>query len=516
MRKQSGLQNNMKRLLTICVFILAAFLRFYHIQSVPPSPSLDEVSIGFNAYSLLQSGRDEYGISYPMVLRAYDDYRPGLYVYFVIPFIKLLGLQAVSVRLPSALLSMLSVYLTFAIGSFIGKKIMKTEWLGIISALLLAISPWHIYISRLGHEANLGFTLLTLAAYFFISYIYENKHWKLYASTISFSISMYGYQSEKIIAPVMLFGLIVIYRNYFLQHKKIVLIGILFFVLLSIPVSMSTVSSEGMMRLKGTSAISGVPKIDAAKIVIKNYVSHFSPVWLFIGRDRQAHKVPGLGLLYPWEGLLILLGFYAMFQKKIPRELRWCLLLWVLSAPLPAAITTQAPHAMRSYTAIPAIVLIEAIGFISLINYKFVRVGFFLIIVYSISLFWDGYFNRFPLEQSDSFQYASRYAMDYVELQKNSYKKIIISNEGNLYQSYMFYLFYTKYDPVQYLREGGTYSGGFAEPHTIGNLVFRKIDSFSEKEILYVVDSIAIPQGARVVATFPNLDGKQAIVAITL
>ena len=166
----------MKRLiLPIGIIILAVFFRLYGLSQAPPAPSLDEVSIGYNAYSILYTGKDEYGTPYPMLLRAYDDYRPALYVYLTIPFVRILGLTAVSVRLPSVLLSILTVYLVYSIGKMIGKKYCSYERLGEIAAVLLAISPWHIYISRLGHEANLGLTLFVLGIYLFLQAVLQGR-----------------------------------------------------------------------------------------------------------------------------------------------------------------------------------------------------------------------------------------------------------------------------------------------------------------------------------------------------
>ena len=103
----------MKKIILFIIIAIAAFLRFYNISSVPPSASLDETSIGYNAYSILKTGADEYGTKFPILLRAYDDWRPALYVYLVIPFIKLFGLNVLAVRLPSVILSVLTVVATY-------------------------------------------------------------------------------------------------------------------------------------------------------------------------------------------------------------------------------------------------------------------------------------------------------------------------------------------------------------------------------------------------------------------
>ncbi len=139
---------NRNLLILIGIIFIAFFLRFFLLSSVPPSASLDEASIGYNAYSILKTGTDEYGNKFPILLRAYDDWRPALYIYLVIPFVKILGLNALSVRLPSVILSVITVIATYFLVKEIFLNFKNKIFLAFVSSFLLAISPWHIYISH--------------------------------------------------------------------------------------------------------------------------------------------------------------------------------------------------------------------------------------------------------------------------------------------------------------------------------------------------------------------------------
>src|SRR3989344_2585584 len=161
-----------KTVVFLSIFIIAGFLRVWNLNSVPPSPSLDEVSIGWNAYSISKTGADEYGEKFPLLLRAYDDWRPALYVYLVIPFLKVFGLSTFAVRFPSIVLSLLSVATTYFLIKLLfaktnDKKNTLVEPLALLTMFLLAISPWHIYLSRLGHEVNAGLAFFLFALTFF-------------------------------------------------------------------------------------------------------------------------------------------------------------------------------------------------------------------------------------------------------------------------------------------------------------------------------------------------------------
>ena len=139
----------------ILVLLIAIFLRFWNLGGVPPSASMDEASIGYNAYSILKTGLDEFGQVPLISQRGYDDYRRSTYLFLVSPSVGIFGLNAFSIRLPAAVLSVLTVFATYYIMLLLfTKRLPQANILALLASFLLAISPWHIYISRLGHESN--------------------------------------------------------------------------------------------------------------------------------------------------------------------------------------------------------------------------------------------------------------------------------------------------------------------------------------------------------------------------
>ena len=152
------------------IILLAAFLRLWNLGNVPPSASMDEASIGYNAYSVLKTGRDEYG-EFPLISqRSYDDWRRSTYLFLVIPFIAIFDLNIIAVRLPAIILSILTVLATYYIVLNLFSKRSNFSYLvAILSSFLLAINPWHIYISRLGHESNACLAFLVFGVLFFFT-----------------------------------------------------------------------------------------------------------------------------------------------------------------------------------------------------------------------------------------------------------------------------------------------------------------------------------------------------------
>ncbi len=545
---------HLKTSLLLVVLFIAAFLRLYHLDSVPPSPSVDEVSTGYNAYSLLWAGRGEHGGFYPLILQSFDDWQPALYAYLTIPFIYVLGLSIVAVRLPAALLSIFTVYITYLLvkelftfsksGRPYDKERLLHEWYALATAFLLAISPWHIYLSRLGYPANAGLS-------FFIFSVYFLAKKNFVTAMVFFVLSAMSYHTEKVFLPVVLLGFLFVYYKELWLYKKKTIVILLLGLILILPFLYQSFAPGALARLNATSvfrireddmardmhmnlavarsenSINKIiynHKVLALQYAGRGYLSHFQPTWLFTNMTAAQHKAPNLGLLYPWEAITLAIGIVIFFHEKIDRKKKILVIIWLLAAPLASAFSTNAPHAVRAIVFLPIWQLFSGIGLVKIFSYftsKFHRVFptilYAVIFFVSLIVFYNQYFIVFPKKQSASFQYAISQAMPLILKKENQYDKVVISNQGPLYQSYMYYLFYSKYDPVTYYKNGGTGSGGFAAEHTIGKFVFKRITWDMEekkKKILYVgsVDEIHNRDG--LINEVSDLDGKPEIKII--
>src|SRR4030067_954837 len=132
------------KFLLIIIVILAAILRFWQLGQNPPSLDWDEAAHGYNAYSILKTGRDEYGYKFPLYFRSFDDYKPPIYTYLVVPSVALFGLNDFAVRFPSATLGVVAVIFCY----FMVFELFKNKPVALLASLFLAISPWHLQFSR--------------------------------------------------------------------------------------------------------------------------------------------------------------------------------------------------------------------------------------------------------------------------------------------------------------------------------------------------------------------------------
>lgn len=569
--------------LLIFILVLAGFLRFWQLGKVPPSPDWDEAALGYNAYSIMKTGRDEYGQLFPLILRSFDDYKPAIFAYLVIPSIKIFGLNTFAVRFSAALLGTLAVLLVYFLVKelFISRRSASTSvrlssstapsllsknsrprparcMLPLIVSFLLAISPWHLQFSRIAFETNVGLffdiliVLLILKAF--------KKPWLLILAAFFAGLNLYVYQAEKVFLPLLLLLVFLIWRQRLLKVPRKYLVGALAlgFVLTLPFVYLTLTTPEIFLRAKGTSITADqtpflartVEKLsrdyksrDYLGLILDNrrvtyflafvngYLSHFDFNWLLITGDEARHHAPGMGLLYLVELPFLLLGIYSLIfarpgskQAGVSRKAKWLTFGWIFLAPIPSAFTTGVPHAVRTIRFLPIPQILVAFGLLKawqLINkkkpaLKVLAIGLAMVFfIFNFAYFLNQYFIQQNYFNSQSWQYGYGQAIDEIKKIESKYQKIIVSNEPHLDQSYMFFLFYLKYDPALYQELGGTVSGGFAEEHrSFLKYVFRPIKWEVEEEtpeILYVGRPSDFPDGVKVIKTINFLDGQPAI-----
>jgi hypothetical protein len=297
-------------------------------------------------------------------------------------------------------------------------------------------------------------------------------------------------------------------------------------------------SVERLITAKKSDDIVGIlinnRRVVYTQTMIKNYFSHFNPQWLFITGDSPRHHAPGMGLLYLWELPFLLIGVGAIIGRRqsfLPKNNKFFLLGWLILTPLPAIITNDVPHAVRTLNFLPTFQIITAIGLLKtymLLKGRMVHgVGFksvlylipcILYLVFTVSnigYFLYQYFVRTNLEYATEWQYGYKEAVAYVHQHEDNYKNIVVSNQVPLDQSYIFFLFYLKYPPQLYQHEVARYINkpirGF-DKYEFRPVDIQNID-FAGKETLYMVSS----KNADVtnpVHTVTNPDGTPAIYLI--
>ncbi len=538
------------------IIIIAAFLRLWQLGNVPPSPDWDEAALGYDAYAILHTGRDEFGKFLPVVLRSFDDYKPALYAYLAIPSVAIFGVNVFAVRLPSAISGILMVIVVFYLVQELFTDYRYRDYFSLTAAFIFAISPWSIQFSRVAFESNVGAFLNALTALFFIKGV-KHKNNLLILSAIFAALGPYVYQSEKAFTPLLVLALLIIFwKKFIVLPRKTIVVSIVVGAIVIFPMLFYILTDKGaLLRVKGTSIFSyqtellstDIQKLERdkankdilgevldnrrfiyLKTIASGYLSHFDFNWLFIRGDISRHHAPNMGLLYLFEFPLVLIGIYMLLFGDFDKRSKLIIFAWFLIAPIPASITTGVPHAVRTLNFLPIFQILSALGalsaaiFISNIKYKIANIHikylifamYILFFIFNFSYYLDQYFVQLNYYDSADWQYGYKQAVDEVVKLQDKYPRIVISDSNPMDKSYMFFLFYLKFPPDQYQKLGVNSSGSFVAHHSFGKYTFRAIDwsrDSMDKNVLFVGPAKEIPDGVGTLKTIYDPDGTTAI-----
>lgn len=535
----------------IALFILvsfAFFLRIYNISHIPPALSWDEVSIGYNAYSILKTGRDEHGKFMPLdAFIAYGDYKPPLAIYLTVPSIAVFGLNEFGVRFPSAFFGTLTIFITyFLVKELFRKKLeglstLRTFNLPAIASLLLAISPWHINLSRAGFEANIALFFVVLGTYLVLSSREKSYAW--YVAWLPFVAAMYTFNSARYFCPIFALGLVWFCLKEIRKNIRVVIIGIVIAVLTALPMVPHLVSREARLRFtevniftdssivkianerierqKGSliGKIVNNRRIGYARSYLIHFFDHFQPEFLFgKGDGNPKFSIQDVGQLYTIEAPLLIIGIFALLLADV--NIGLLLLFWIVSAIIPAATARETPHALRILNSLPTWHIFIAYGIITILSYiKKISVKriflLFLVALYvfSVVYYLHNYYRHYAVEFSGEWQYGYREAIHEIQPIMDKYNKVVITE--NIGRPYMYTLFYTKTDPDVFMR---TKDASFDEAgfyHVYGFVKYRfggTLTAALEEKTLYVWGAGTVQGWARVIRSIPLLNGNPNLV----
>ncbi len=541
------------KFLFLIIIVLAFALRFINLGSVPPSLNWDEVSHGYNAYSILKTGSDEWGQFLPLTnFRAYGDYPLPLYMNLVMPFVAIFGLSEFVIRIPSALLGSLTVIVVY----FLSKEIFKNKYAALLSVFLLAISPWGVLPSRQVIQSTPAIFFLALSFWLLLKGLSGRWIFNI-LGTLSIGLSAYAYHNTRILAPVLLIFFCFVFRKEIFTNIKKYILPAIIILIFFIPLIPVVFSSEGTARVSWVSIIDQgainqineqrnlsalpepLPKLIYNRPVYfltkfsENYFGYFNPVYLgFEGGTHYQFSIPHFGIVYPIELPFFYLGLIFLLIKgwKLDNKKKF-FLGWLFLAPIPAAITRDPDQVIRSTIMIVSVYITTGYGFIKIAEYLKNKSRYFLILLLGVFLFCEfilvaRYFNDlwfvYPKQYSFAWQYGYKEAAEYVQVNYSKYPRIVITKKYG--EPHEFFLFYLKYNPYNYQHDVNLVRYERSQWFWVDR--FDKFEFINDWEIkdkllgvhqtLLITSPNNYPPGGRIVKTINFLNGDRAfeIVAI--
>ena len=532
-----------KLFLALLLFIISFSTRLLFLDSIPDGFYRDEASVGYNAYSIITTGRDEFADKFPFIFQALEDYKLPLIVYITAPFIGLFGMNDFWVRFPTAAIGALTpLALYFLVSKLFDKKI------AFVSSLSLALSPWHILFSRSVNESVISVFTFVLGFYFLL-HLLEKWHWKnLILSFVFLSLSVASYRTQFVFIPLMLLTALLFLRKkptlWNKNQKNPSLVALSAFLIFWL----FTVSSAGAGRVRDI----GLPNSAGVKLLLeeqiredrgqlpvitrvfhnkfnnflitagRNYIGHFDLTYLFFTGDEKSsnNSTPFMGNLLFIDLPFVILGLVFLIRRKIsPAKI--LVILWLLSAPLASSLTVDSPSALRNLISSSAWSVVIAAGIIHFLSFfnnkKKLRLSFtaLIILLYSANFifFLHQFFVHKKLNRPWYRDVGLKQAVANTLKLQGEYDRVVFAQYPDLY---VFFLYYGKVEPDLILsrQENVSFKNRKREIMTLINPKYSFMENDcllkGDENTLYVCIKDRIPQDARIIESVRLADDKPA------
>jgi len=547
--------------LLLSILIIGCILRFYNLDTIPHSLDRDEAFLGYNAFSLIHTGRDMTGNLLPLHLESFL-YTPAGYSYISTIPVLLFGLSAFSVRFASAFFGAITpiIFVLFLLELFqgSGKKYFNIYLASLLGGFFIVFSPWNILLSRTASVSTVVSFLIVLGLYLFLKARNGSK-WILILSYLCFFSSLLFYIAPYSVLPFLI-PLIFYFSRKNLKDSKIVhiagfslIMGLIIFTFLSPTLSLRARSLsitnypevqlklDQLIREDGThNSHVFLTRVFHNKAVaypeefLKNYFSHFSYDFLFNGQFYPNRYVfLGAQLFYFVDILFLLIGVIFIFRNRI--KAGYFLLGWVIIMPLGSAMSSyDIPNMQRilamslPISGISAMGLSYALTALSGRVQKVIGVALGAVYLYFILSFLHSYYSHsslyMPWLRNDGYRSLVAKISNY----QDEYKKVVITNRESA--PAIFVLFYEKYDPTLYQNEVrnstlrdfdrvnfGKYEFSIEECPAKDVLINEKKSTTAKENVLYVNSSLCEPSGAlQVLEVIKRSDGSDAFEIVKI
>ena len=471
----------MKKSFTIIIIafilILAFFLRVWKLDTTPVAISNDEVVRAYNAYSIWETHGYTVDKRFLPLSTSSDgqDLSPVSF-YLSAPITGIFGLNLFTARIGYALVGVLSVFGMYLLGSqLFNKKI------GLLSSFVLAVSPWHILVSRGLWDAGVSMCLYIYALFVFVKYVGTRK---MLFSIPLWVLGLYAYHGTVIFLLLIMLGLVVIYHKQLVKNIKMSLLFACLTTVFILPIiyfitsgslnresvlfwKSEITSSEAQKRVREERERSSGPVILKAffnntatyylKEVTYNYLNAFSADHLFIRGDIT--RITGYGN-YLWGAMhlielpFLLAGVYFIFRSKY-RKSAYIVLVGLLAAPVTSAIILMdRTYLFRSIMMVPFLSLLVGYGIwvlLTILQKKYSTIFsialpvIILAYLFFIAKYTYSYMYQYGIFGGEHLFKSSRDVAEYVTQNKEQYSQVYVKSPE--YYFLLQYAFFNNIDP---------------------------------------------------------------------
>jgi hypothetical protein len=441
--------------LFVLIMVIGIFVRVYQFGIIPNGLFRDEISSGYDAYSISNYGIDQNGNKFPIMLVSFGNGDDALYSYISMPFIAIFGLNPVSIRLVNLLMGIFSLVILFLFTrKFYG------DVFALIALFILATNPWHIMISRWGLNVNI-FPAFFLFGTYLASFVFE-KEWLFIPSAIVFGLSFYIYETSYLVIPVFMLMLSLFLIRHGKINKRILTGGLVILLLFGIPLALCVFINIfrldpiqtpwfSIPRTTGAPQMTIVTSLFSSENLVNAFIRHVNGfIRVFILQNgSMENAIPGFGVIYYFSLPLVLLGLGITVIDQIKlknKEIDTLILFWFIASILLAFVMDIEINRINIIYLPLVYFIAKALFFIFKQSRIFFQIVGLIFIIWFM-LFNHTYFTKYPSEVGPAFSESLDQAINYASA--NAKGDIYISK--NIHLAYIYVLFHQKINPNDFI-----------------------------------------------------------------
>lgn len=528
------------KIILFLIFILGFVLRFWHLADFPEGVHIDEASRGYNAYSILKTGRDEYGKKFPIFFEAEGEYKTPVGVYTSVLHYAVFGFSKITDRWLSAFVGVLEIIFFYLLFCEIASN---RKW-SLMGAFLYAISYWTINFVRNADTNQLTLLSIVIFAYFLVKFLKDNSY-KFLILTFVFALSaVFSCRTSVVFVPIFLFMIFII---YFRKIKKRKFSFLFFYLLLILSI---LISSRFIIQRFNSSGVNAFPEMESvlqeqiredgrlasvwttrffhnkitgwAQLIGKKYTENLDPGFIFFRADQSLNNgVSGEPMFFNFEFLLFIIGLIYIIRHFHENEFNWIPVLFILAAPVPNSVVIDSPSASRMLIGSFGIFFIIVAGFRStakinlFVAKRIIWLSIVVLYAYYFSHITHAYYVHKPVHHAWYRNHSLEDLVGDLEKLRTQYRKVYFG-ENFITQ----YLFISRYDPVL-LQERILKFPNYSVANRSMKILYDNYDNFKcddfkngDPDSLYVCVGRQVPKKSKIIKVYRFRDSQPSYILI--
>lgn len=349
--------------LLLLITLVGAFLRLYQIDRLPPGPSFDAAFYGLDAYAILDGARP--------VFLATNSGREALFSYLVAALFALIGPGATAIYAASALVGIATIPAVY----LAAREMLRNEAdaalrdvAPLLAALALAISWWHVQLSRQGLRAILVPLAAALAVWLLFRALRTRSAWDVVGLGVALGLAMYTYQAARLLPLLVALGYVgaAVYQGGWratrwrdLGLALVVAVGV------ALPLAVYAVQrpAEFNARVRDAWVVNPSGDVNLPVISPREGVREALALYTFQGDESPIANIPYRPAFDAFlaAAFLVGIGLAVWRWRRFPYVF---LLAWLVLMTVPAAVAGLGSAEKRAAGALPAAAILIALGIV--------------------------------------------------------------------------------------------------------------------------------------------------------